>query len=159
GSEDHKRAYIVLCALLLFVSVIQARTWSDLVQDLKNRYIGLPIALGPRSTIMGMRAEARLAGVRVNDVLASVDGYALAARKDLARMVRSHRPGDSVRLEVRRGGALLDFDVQLAPIRSQTVLVAWAFAILIWFLMPALALSLGFWVAAARPADIRAWIL
>ena len=35
----------------------------------------------------------------------------------------------------------------------------WFYAVVMFFLMPWLCIALGFWVAALRPGDLRAWLL
>jgi S1-C subfamily serine protease len=47
------------------------------------------------------------------DVILSVDGEELVGESDLARIVAAHRPGDSVRLLILRGGEREEFDVDL----------------------------------------------
>ena len=54
------------------------------------------------STVGGGPAER--AGVQPGDVITAVDGHAVAAPDDVSRAVNGKRPGDQVRLDVRRDG-------------------------------------------------------
>jgi S1-C subfamily serine protease len=53
------------------------------------------------------------AGLEQGDVITAVDGTAVASPADLARLVRSHQPGDQVTITYTRGGSSTDAQVQL----------------------------------------------
>ena len=55
------------------------------------------------------------AGVRVGDVIVSIDGQAVNDDAGLNYLVATRRPGDQVRLQVRRGGQTRDVVVQADP--------------------------------------------
>jgi len=57
--------------------------------------------------------SADKAGVRVNDILLSVDGEPITSANDLEKMLAETRPGDSVELAVRRDGRELTQTVTL----------------------------------------------
>jgi serine protease Do len=58
-------------------------------------------------------SPARAAGVRVNDVIVRIDGRPVDRLGALQRVVRTHKPGDTVALGVMRQGAELTLRVTL----------------------------------------------
>jgi S1-C subfamily serine protease len=59
------------------------------------------------------------AGLQADDVITAVDGTAVSTPADLARLVRSHQPGDQVTITYTRGGNSTDAQVQLGDRSSQ----------------------------------------
>lgn len=57
---------------------------------------------------------AASAGARAGDIVRAVDGTSLSSADELAVTVRAHRPGDRVRLTVRRDETTVDLDVVLS---------------------------------------------
>jgi S1-C subfamily serine protease len=53
------------------------------------------------------------AGLQQGDVITAVDGTSVTSPADLARLVRSHQPGDQVTITYARGGNSTDTQVQL----------------------------------------------
>jgi len=56
---------------------------------------------------------AALAGLRPGDVITAVDGHPVATYQDFVVQIRSHAPGDTLTLTVRRGGQTQDYSVTL----------------------------------------------
>jgi S1-C subfamily serine protease len=54
------------------------------------------------------------AGLQQGDVITAVDGTAVTSPADLARLVRSHQPGDQVTIGYSRSGNAAEAQVQLA---------------------------------------------
>ena len=54
------------------------------------------------------------AGVRLGDVIKSIDGYKVNAREDVVRILRKHKPGDRIALRVDRNGESRKTDIRLA---------------------------------------------
>jgi S1-C subfamily serine protease len=54
------------------------------------------------------------AGLQQGDVITAVDGTAVSSPADLARLVRSHQPGDQVTIAYSRSGNAAEAQVQLA---------------------------------------------
>jgi len=84
------------------------------------RELGLP----PGGVLVGEvvpGGAAHRAGLRgletggVPDVILEVNGVKVNSFEDLLREVRRHQVGDRVRLSVRRGGEVLQVEVELAP--------------------------------------------
>ncbi len=59
------------------------------------------------------------AGLQSGDVITAVDGTAVSGPVDLARLVRSHQPGDQVTITYIRGGTSTDTQVQLGDRSAQ----------------------------------------
>ena len=59
------------------------------------------------------------AGLQAGDVITAVDGTAVSSPADLARLVRSHQPGDQVTITYTRGGNSTDAPVQLGDRSAQ----------------------------------------
>ncbi len=150
----------MLAALFLVAVACQVRFGMDAARDLANQYTRAPLGLGsPWPTVIWVTAEAGAAGLRKGDHAVTVDGLRPAGLADLMRAVRRRAPGDTLPVEVRRNGAVVPAAIRLAPTRERTSGFVWAFATVVWFVLPALSLALGFWVAAIRPGDARAWML
>jgi putative serine protease PepD len=58
-------------------------------------------------------SPAQRAGLNKGDVITSVDGRAVAKPEDVAAAIENKRPGDTIRIEVRRGSSSTDFEVRL----------------------------------------------
>jgi len=59
------------------------------------------------------RSGAAKAGLKPNDVITQLDGKQVKSRHGLIQAIRGHRPGDTVRLQLLRGGQPLTADVGL----------------------------------------------
>lgn len=64
--------------------------------------------------VAGSPADA--AGIRVGDLITSIDGEQVETMVDLAAEVRSHRPGDQVTLHINRADGQLDLEATLGSI-------------------------------------------
>ena len=61
-------------------------------------------------------SPADTAGLRVGDLITSIDGNQVETMVDLAAEVRSHQPGDQVRLHLNRADSELDLEVTLGSV-------------------------------------------
>ena len=64
-------------------------------------------------------SPAAAAGLQEGDVITAVDGTAVTSPADLARLVRSHQPGDQVTIAYSRSGTAAEVQVQLADRSSE----------------------------------------
>ncbi len=53
------------------------------------------------------------AGIRKGDIIVSIDGRELTSKVNLPEIIAMHRPGDIVKISVKRGGSMKHFDVTL----------------------------------------------
>ncbi len=63
-------------------------------------------------------SPATKAGIQAGDVIVSLDGHAIDRVAELQRLIRSHKPGETVEVGVMRYGKKLDFEVTLAEAPS-----------------------------------------
>ena len=59
------------------------------------------------------RSGAAKAGLKPNDVITQLDDKQVESRSGLIQAIRGHRPGDTVRLQLLRGGQPVTADVEL----------------------------------------------
>lgn len=59
------------------------------------------------------KSAAEKAGVKDNDVVLSVNGKETKGREDLVNNIRKHKPGDTVKLKIRRGEEELELSATL----------------------------------------------
>lgn len=70
----------------------------------------------PGTVIVGVDPKGPAAGkLRPRDVVLTVDGHRVPTLTDLRRVIRRHRPGESVELTVRREKRLRKFKVKTIP--------------------------------------------
>jgi putative serine protease PepD len=76
--------------------------------------VGQDSDFGPTVLKVDVGGPAAQAGMRKGDVVLSIDGLAVESMSDLLAIVRSHQPGDKLRIGVGRGQRDLDVEVVLA---------------------------------------------
>jgi sigma-B regulation protein RsbU (phosphoserine phosphatase) len=121
-----------------------------------------PVTLGFRlEAVSGLQPEAEAAGIKLYDVMKRVDGQPFNADVQIENALEKRRPGDLLRFDLARpNGREYTAIVKLAPVRDQPAsLKAWLVESVIEFVLPIFCLALGFYVAAARPDDVAAWML
>lgn len=62
---------------------------------------------------------AEAAGLRSNDIIVSIDGFAPASPEEFVTQIRQHQPGDRVEIAVERGGQPISFSVGLGSNPNQ----------------------------------------
>jgi serine protease Do len=85
-----------------------------------SRYFGLPIEEGVAIVRVGANSPASRAGLRARDFVTALDGDAIRDQNDLLRLLRAHRPGDTVTLSVVRGTERIQVRVQLGEVTAST---------------------------------------
>ncbi len=147
--------YALLAVLFVVAVACQVQFGRDAVRDLANEYPQVPFGLAAPWPTVTWSDPA----LRKGDRLVSVDGRNPAGMADVMEAVRRRAPGDILPVEVRRDGAVVRVAIRLGPTRAGRSGFFYVFAAIAWFALPALSLALGFWVAAIRPGDSRAWML
>lgn len=130
-----------------------------------SRYSRLPFGRGERGgdgrTVSYVSAEAKAGGLRVGDVVETVDGRPFTGFFQLYKAVRTTPPGETLAVGVReRSGATRTILIRLRQIKSPGHSVK----TVLGFYLPALAIPLfgllvGTWVAAVRIRDLNAWLV
>jgi sigma-B regulation protein RsbU (phosphoserine phosphatase) len=149
-----KRAYFWLAILFAFAITSQATYTIDAIRELAGDYPLLPFSLGNEQPVIAdLTRPAFDAGLRRGDRVVAIEGRPLRAARDLLQPIREKSPGQTLAVTVERDGQPAGFHVVLEPLR------AWLFAAVSLLFMPWLCILLGFWVAALRPRDLRAWLV
>jgi serine protease Do len=81
-----------------------------------NAYLGVrpvPDSKEYKVQIVAADSPAAIAGLKVDDIILSVDGKKLEAADELDKMILTKQPGNAMALEVRRGAEMLNFKVIL----------------------------------------------
>jgi S1-C subfamily serine protease len=71
-----------------------------------------------RAAAVARRSAAEAAGLRGGDVIVSVDGEEVSAKRPLSELIAEYAPGSAVALGVERGGELQPVNVTLGPAPS-----------------------------------------
>jgi phosphoserine phosphatase RsbU/P len=152
------RARLAALAILFVAAAASQATYTvDVVALLSGAYPMKPIALGvPWPTVIWADPSPTLDGIQKGDRVAAVDGHPPRGAVELAEAVRSRTPGSRITITTERDGLREDHQVL---IRSDPRRLPMAYAIGAELLMPVFCLALGFWVAAVRPHDFRAWLI
>ena len=158
-------AYVAL-AILFGVSLIhRVRDTVDRVDELRNgnAIAKLPFSVDlPHFVIIDPRPEAVAAGIKDFDRIVGIDGQPLRDIGDLFVPLRQRRAGDYLTLQIRspEDAVPKTVSVRLEPIREgPPQAYDWLYFGVVTLAMPYLCLALGFWVAAVRIHDPRAWLL
>jgi Lon-like protease len=85
------------------------------------RSLGIPVT--SRTVVAGLAARSPSKGkLRAGDVFVSVDGTPIAGSTTLQKAVRSHQPGDTVAVVVRRAGKKVHQSVTTSAVAGRAVL-------------------------------------
>jgi S1-C subfamily serine protease len=82
------------------------------------RYFQLPIQEGLVVVRLTRNAPAARAGILAEDFITAVDDQPVRESSDLQRMIRMHRPGDTVRVQIVRGTRTMTLPVTLGEAPS-----------------------------------------
>jgi hypothetical protein len=149
--------YPALALLFLIAAASQIVYTIDVLHLLAGDYPVKPFSVGePWPSVRAAGPSARQGGLRDTDRIVAIDGRILDGLVDFETAVRAHKPGDLLRVNVLRDGRNVECPVVVreSPERPSAL-----FAAVAWIFMPAFSVLLGFWVAAARPRDFRAWLM
>ena len=86
-------------------------------ETIKRAYLGVSTAAGPGGVTVASVSSggpAASAGLQVGDVIESVGGKRVSDPDDVAAAIQDRRPGESLELEISRGGSTQTLDVTLA---------------------------------------------
>lgn len=149
--------YTALAALFLVAAASQTVYTIDVVSLLEGDYPVKPFAAGePWPSARGLGPNARRAGLAEGDRIVAIDGRAVKGAVDIEAPVRAHKPGEQLRVTVLRDGRPADLSIEVPAAADRPSAV---FAAVAWMFMPSFSILLGFWVAAVRPRDFRAWLM
>lgn len=126
------------------------------------RYASEPFAFqDDGQTIKNPSKEAIAVGLSNGDLLLSVNGVPYTGYAQIHDLFRKISPGDTVGFSVRSpSGATRQVRVRIEPRKSPDSLGGQFIANLTLILgVPLLGLIVGYWVVAARPRDLNAWLV
>jgi len=112
-------------------------------------------------SIVYLRPEGQTAGLAIGDVVQSLNGDPYTGRYQTHLEVKRAKPGDDFRMEVKApDGRVKEIRIRLAPSEGPGFTLGGFIAFLTPVLgVPLLSLIVGFWVVAARPRDLNAWLV
>ena len=161
-------AYATLLVVFAFVATYRLLDFTERVSDLRDGQVHArePFDIDlPAFRLASVSAEAAAAGLRPDDEVRRINGRAVRRiAADLWIPLRQARAGDRMIVEVWRPGtpaaARTTASIVLQPLRTGAVpaMELMGFAV-INVALPFICTALGFWVAAARITDRRAWLL
>jgi len=140
--EDNRLQYALLTILLALTLANQVPFTIDVVRALAGTYVERPIWFDGRTPVMN------------GDRVLSVDGEPVRGMHDVTRVLHEHRPGDVLTVAVQHQG-----ETQKRSVRLKAHVQSSLFMVVCFLAMPWLSIPLGFWVAALRPRDLRAWLV
>jgi len=148
--------YTCLAALFAATLLYQARTVVDLLHSEKVDVPDIEPALASAS-LETVSPEAERAGLHRGDVLLAINGGPYVGSATLADAVAKARAGESVLVTVRSEEGVRT--VALHATQNQRGIFGIVVDVLPQIAMAVVCISLGFWVALARPRDTLAWLL
>jgi serine protease Do len=83
------------------------------INERARTYYRLPDNNGVIVSSVTEKGPASEAGVRRNDVIRKIDGNPVKDNRDLLAMIASRKPGETVKLEILRGGETMKLDATL----------------------------------------------
>ena len=127
-----------------------------------SRYARMPFVIGDHSQIItDARKEGTAAGLSEGDFLLAINGVPFTGDAQLHAIRLRFNPGQTIGVSVRTpAGQVREAQVRLAPRQDSQ----WSLGRDITFLTPVLGVPLlgllvGYWVVAARPRDLNAWLV
>ncbi|MFG6285242.1 trypsin-like peptidase domain-containing protein [Actinotignum schaalii] len=93
---------------LSIVEQIRAGKSDDSVTVGKNAALGITVGLSEQGRVsvlaVGPNSGAAKAGIKEGDTILSLDGQSVSSPAQVAKQVRTHKVGDTITLEISRGG-------------------------------------------------------
>jgi sigma-B regulation protein RsbU (phosphoserine phosphatase) len=127
-----------------------------------SRYVRAPFGFHDNGqTIDDLRKEATVTGLSNGDFLLAVNGIPFTGYDQIHGLLGHTKPGEIIRVSARTpSGEVREVPIRLAPREGPD----WPLGGLIAFLaptlgVPLLGLLIGYWVVAARPRDLNAWLV
>ena len=112
-------------------------------------------------TLKDLRKEATVAGLSDGDFLLALNGVSFTGIAQTHDVLRHTNPGELIGVSARTpSGEVREVQVRLAPSNNHSLSRAGLIAFLTPILgVPLLGLLIGYWIVAARPRDLNAWLV
>jgi sigma-B regulation protein RsbU (phosphoserine phosphatase) len=152
--------YAVLALLFAITVAYEVPSLRDIVRD-ERRNVPLFTTGDGTDRISFVDRHAAAAGLHKGDEVISVDGRPYEGVSDWFEISRGTPVGQSIALVVKSadpaqpGERTFQFTVE----KSRPTFLEVFADITLYFLLPAISVALGFWVAFLRPRDPMAWLL
>ena len=149
--------YVTISLGFYIVGVIAAtQQWFN-----PSHYARRPLDVDEQTGLIDrVEKEASQSGIETGDRLEALNGIPFTGDYQFFMDVRRSRPGEALTATVRHlSGAMRTVQIHLTPFDA----TIWnpanigLFAMLLF--LPLLGLGVGYWVVAARPRDLNAWIV
>jgi phosphoserine phosphatase RsbU/P len=155
-------AYALLACLLLVSLIFHGRNAFDRFEGERygTEFAFIPFDIDLPSMRIG---DPRDPSLKPGDTIIGIQGRPVVSAADLLGPIRRAHSGDALGLELRSAppeSAIRHVTVILPPLESDPpVLVDWVSFAVGAVALPLLCIALGFWVAAVRVRDPRAWLV
>jgi phosphoserine phosphatase RsbU/P len=127
-----------------------------------NRYAREPFDFqDDGKTLKDLRKEAIAAGLSNGNVLVDINGVLFTGYAQVHDLMRRTNPGETVEVSVRSSsGTMRQARIRVASREGPDFSIGQYIAFLAPLLgVPLLGLIVGYWVVAARPRDLNAWLV
>ena len=154
--------YFLLALIAILILPYQVRFTYDQVHDIAA-YSPSPqppfFMKGYPPQIFILQKEGADAGLRMGDQVTSLNGEPIRGVNTLTRIIDNAKPGEILRAGAIRNGQLVQVAIRLQPPKHAERVLGIVVSLMLGMLTPWCSLFLGFYVAAARPRDLLAWIV
>jgi sigma-B regulation protein RsbU (phosphoserine phosphatase) len=151
--------YALLTALFAITLLYQTRYLPGFVHEEERKFPFFFVESGSNRISLANRETSGF-GIHNGDQLLSVDEKAYTGTGGLGHAFSAARPGTPLLVTIAPANAPGTQRTISLPV-TQSQFSSWDFAsdLVVGFLLPAVSLLLGFWVAFRRPRDPLAWLL
>jgi sigma-B regulation protein RsbU (phosphoserine phosphatase) len=120
-----------------------------------------PLTLGDDGALTNLRKEATVAGLAEGNFLLTLNRAPFTGVAQLHDLLRARKPGELLEISVLdHSGKLRQARVQLSARKNHDLSLGGYITFLAPVLgVPLLGLLIGYWVVAARPHDLNAWLV
>lgn len=111
--------------------------------------------------LQGSSSQMAHIGLRPGDELVAIEGELIHGYRQLERKRFQFRPGQQVAVTIRRQpeGQPPKMMHMMVPVHEPARhALRWIFTVVMYTILPAFSLLLGYWVALSRPRDALAWL-
>ncbi len=162
AGQRSRALYVALAALFVIAVAYQVRALKQIFPHwFGTTLVHWPFLSDdedqPNFVVQFVRPNAHAAGLRDGDFLVAINGIPVTSRSVYADILSASHSGDLMNVTYRRKGDAAErhAHVLLGSLESNLDLML----VLLYAVMPAFCLALGFWVVAVRIQDVRAWLL
>ncbi len=156
--------YIILLALFAFAAAALVVHFGHAPERLRANFKDFGIPFTMDGTVLFVRPEAAVEGLRRGDQVLSINGVPSNDNEAVLRQFDLAGDGQPMHLGVRRrdpAGAVEELSLTIHPVPTEKTLNHYlriAVSSLFAYVLPLVSILLGFWVAFVRPRDFVSWL-